>query len=494
MVQLRRQSVLGSVFAVLGVVFGFLNSGLLQPKLLSTDEIGILRYFISLSGIVASLASLGMPPVLIKFIPLSKSQNYEEKLHRLFVLFLAVGFTLGLIFLIIYLNFFQEKLIDDWFGIVYQFYFLVFLLSTTVSWLDVHGLTSKSIFARDVVIKLGFVVVLVGMYFYGFSFKNFLYLIELVYVSAIAVMLYTIFTKKIGVRLSINNSTGNLPIKPILSLAGFSVISNSINFLKREIDILMVTDLLSFSATGIYAIMMFFAVLVEVPGRGLNAIIPVKFGQLWAQNDRAGLNSLYHKSSQNQLIISGFVYVALIAVMPVAYAIMPNGETFATGYMVVVWLGLAHFTQLSFGDSGRILYYSDKYKYNFYFTSLMLILVVGLNLFFIPKYGLSGAGFATFLAQLILNIIRWLFLKSNYLLQPFNKMSLWGFLLFACSLTYVFLIQHYLEFINIYIKSAVAVTPVALAYFILIRYSNISLDLKNRLEIYSLKIKDILSR
>lgn len=493
MVQIRRQSVLGSVFAILGVGFGFLNSGFLQPKLLSTEEIGILRYFISLSGVVGSLAALGMPPVLIKYLPLSKQGGYESKLHRLFVIFLLIGLLVGLATLAIYLNFFQDKLSTEWHGYTYQFYTLIFLFSTAVSWLDVHGLTSKSILARDVVVKFGYVIVLSGLYFFGFSFKTFLYFIEAVYATALIFLVYTIITKKLRLKLRSEESFAKLPLKPILSLAGFSVISFSINFLKREIDILMVSDLIDFSATGIYTIMMFFAVLVEVPGRGLNAIAPVKFGQLWAQGDMKSMNTLYHKTSQNQLVIAGFVYVSLLALMPTAFAIMPNGETFSRGYLVIVWLGLAHLCQLGFGDSGRILYYSEKYRYNFYFTSLMLVLVIGLNYVFIPKYGLSGAGFATFLSQLVLNVIRWIFLKRHYDLQPFNKMSLWAFLLFVLSLIYLLIVRKLIELDHVFLKSAIAFVPIAVVYFFLIRYSDIASDLRNRLETYISKMKEVLS-
>lgn len=490
MVHIRRQSVLGSIFAILGVVFGFLNSGFLQPKLLSTEEIGILRYFISISGVVASLAALGMPPVLIKYLPESKSAGYEEKLHRLIIKFLGTGLLLGLVVLFVYLNFFQDSLDKHWFSYVYQFFILIFLLGSVVSWIDVHGLTSKSIFARDVLIKFGFIAVLVALYYFGFSFQIFLYLIEGIYFLGIFILIYTIFSKNIGPKLKAIKSNIKLPLRPIVSLAGFSLISNSINFLKREIDILMVADLIDFSATGIYAIMMFFAVLVEVPGRGLNAIVPVRIGQLWAQKDMTALNRLYHKTSQNQLIIAGFVYAALLAVMPVAFAIMPNGDTFSAGYMVVVWLGLAHFTQLSFGDSGRILYYSEKYRYNFYFTLLMLVMVIGLNWLLIPRYGLNGAGFATFLSQLILNFIRWAFLRKQFNLQPFNTKSLYAFILFALSLGFVLIVQNGLEFRSVFIHSAIGVFPIALVYFFIIRYSNIAVDLRDRIETYLILLKN----
>jgi len=493
MVHIRKQSVLGSIFAILGVGIGFLNSGFLQPKLLATEEIGILRYFISLSGIVASLASLGMPPVLIKYIPLSKSHGYEERLHRLLLITLGIGLFLGLFFLALYLNFFQDNLNSSWFGYVYQFYIITFFLSSMISWLDVHGFTSNSIFARDVVIKFGFVSVLGALYIFDFSFETFLYFIEGVYIVGIVVLVYMAISNKIGLRFRVKKVTSKLPLKSILSLAGFSVISNSINFLKREIDILMVANILNFSATGIYAIMMFFAVLVEVPGRGLNAVAPVKIGQLWAQMDMKALNSLYHKTSQNQLIIAGFVYICLLSIMPVAFDIMPNGNTFSSGFMVVVWLGLAHFTQLSFGDSGRILYYSDKYLYNFYFTSLMLALVIGLNWLLIPRYGLNGAGFATFMSQLILNIIRWYFLKNNYNLQPFNKASLKGFLLFILSLTYAIVIQLLLEEQSNFVRGMLAVIPVSIVYVSIIRYSSIAPDLKGRLLTYMAKIKEVFS-
>ncbi len=494
MVHIRRQSVLGSIFAILGVGIGFLNSGYLQPKLLLTEEIGILRYFISLSGIVASLASLGMPPVLIKYVPLARSEGYENKLHRFFVGISVIGLLIGVLFLYVYLNYFQSQLEQVWFSYVYQFYFITFLLSMMISWLDVHGLTSNSIFARDVVIKFGFVAVLICLYLFGFSFEFFLYLIEGVYIIGVLLLVYIALSKRIGLKLKPVKNQNKIPVKSILSLAGFSVVSNSINFLKREIDILMVANIMNFSSTGIYGIMMFFAALVEVPGRGLNAVAPVRIGQLWAQRDMKALNSIYHKTSQNQLVISGFVFVCLISIMPTAYALMPKGETFSEGYLVVVWLGLAHFTQLSFGDSGRILYYSEKYRYNFYFTMLMLLLVIGLNWYLIPIYGLGGAGFATFLSQVVLNLIRWGFLKKKYALQPFNKQSLFAFALFSLALIYAVIIQVGITIENPFKRSAIAIIPIAISYFLLVRYTSIAIDLKDRLEVYLSRVRELISR
>jgi len=124
---------------------------------------------------------------------------------------------------------------------------------------------------------------------------------------------------------------------------------------------------------------------------------------------------------------------------------------------------------------------------------LMLVLVISLNWLLIPKYGLNGAGFATFLSQLILNIIRWVFLKENFNLQPFNKDTLKGFVLFSLSVIYALLIQYLVKFESTFLKSVIALLPIIICYYLVIRYTNNAPDLKDRLNTYYNKVREILT-
>ncbi|MGB6037535.1 MAG: hypothetical protein WBG42_14770, partial [Cryomorphaceae bacterium] len=100
---------------------------------------------------------------------------------------------------------------------------------------------------------------------------------------------------------------------------------------------------------------------------------------------------------------------------------------------------------------------------------------------------------ATFLSQLILNLIRWFFLKKNYSLKPFNRSSAYGFLIFVLSLGYVIIVRSFSSFDNVFLESAVALMPILLGYFLFIRYTENAEDLKERLDVYSKKIKEFLT-
>jgi O-antigen/teichoic acid export membrane protein len=58
---------------------------------------------------------------------------------------------------------------------------------------------------------------------------------------------------------------------------------------------------------------------------------------------------------------------------------------------------------------------------------------VGLNLIFIPLYGITGAAFATLGAYSIFNLIKFLFILIRFKLQPFNHKNLLVLIIGAVS-------------------------------------------------------------
>ena len=72
------------------------------------------------------------------------------------------------------------------------------------------------------------------------------------------------------------------------------------------------------------------------------------------------------------------------------------------------------------GVNAEILATSAKYKLNVYFNLGLAGLLVLFNLFFIEEWGITGAAAASALAMLIVNGVRWFYLKRKYDLQPFS--------------------------------------------------------------------------
>ena len=86
----------------------------------------------------------------------------------------------------------------------------------------------------------------------------------------------------------------------------------------------------------------------------------------------------------------------------------------------------------------------------------LAILTVLFNLWLIPKYGINGAAFATFLAICIYNTMKMVYVKMKFEIQPLTLETIKVFAL----LVFIGLIFYFLEFsfhpmVNIVLKSVI---------------------------------------
>ena len=70
--KILKQSFLVYHCNLFGVVLGFINSILLFPKYLSTEQIGLFRQIISASSLLVPLTTFGVSAAYVKFYPLFK--------------------------------------------------------------------------------------------------------------------------------------------------------------------------------------------------------------------------------------------------------------------------------------------------------------------------------------------------------------------------------------------------------------------------------------
>ncbi|HEY9113717.1 MAG TPA: hypothetical protein VIN10_03400, partial [Bacteroidales bacterium] len=79
---IQKQSISGTIYSYIGVLLGFVITGLLFPRVFTTDEVGLLRVLISYSTLLAQFAGLGFSAVTVKLFPFFHS---EKKNHHGFL-------------------------------------------------------------------------------------------------------------------------------------------------------------------------------------------------------------------------------------------------------------------------------------------------------------------------------------------------------------------------------------------------------------------------
>jgi len=148
---------------------------------------------------------------------------------------------------------------------------------------------------------------------------------------------------------------------------------------------------------------------------------------------------------------------------------------------VVLIVSLAKLYDNSLGNNNAILFNSDYYKMVLFFGVFLAVLAIVLNFIFIPIYGIEGSAFATFLAIMVYNTIKIVFVRQKLNVQPFSISTFKTVVL----LTLITLAMYFWEFpfhpiINIALKSIV----ILMVYFWLVLKLNISEDISIQIKKY----------
>ncbi len=100
---IKRQSIKGTIYSYTGTVIGFITAGLLFPRFLTTEQIGLLTLLASYSTLFSVFASLGFTSVIIRLFPYFRDESKQH--HGFFFLTTAVtalGYLLSvLLFLLL---------------------------------------------------------------------------------------------------------------------------------------------------------------------------------------------------------------------------------------------------------------------------------------------------------------------------------------------------------------------------------------------------------
>jgi O-antigen/teichoic acid export membrane protein len=133
-------------------------------------------------------------------------------------------------------------------------------------------------------------------------------------------------------------------------------------------------------------------------------------------------------------------------------------EKYNGGIGVVILIGIAKLFDNLLGNNNAILFSSNHYKTVLLMGVGLIGLTVFLNMLFIPKYGVMGSAYATFLAIVIYNIAKIIFVKYLFKITPFTQNTFKTLLLICVfSISFYFWDFSFHPFLNIFLKSALVV-------------------------------------
>lgn len=468
-----RQSFWGTAFAYLGVLIGFFNTLYLRPEFLTLAQMGLFTLVTSSAMMISPFCSAGMPGTFIKYFPELNKNNVQK--NQFFTLQLLIILMLNsLVVAIGYLGkdwivgFFQEKSSE-----YVHFISISGVVIIANSMFDILFAYCRVLlrvivpsFIRDVALRAGSVV-LVGGYALGYwSFSDAIQGLAINYVVAVsALFAYLIIRHKLRLTFQVSE-IGIEWRKKMINFGTFLMLLALSSAIVNNISYLQISTILGAEANAIFATCFFIGVIVELPRRSMLTIVSPLFSTYMKTNDLARVDKLYKKGSVTMSVFGLLLLIGILTNLSDLFKFIPQGSSFSEGLWVAVLVGLSKLFLMVFSFSQEILVYSKYNKYLLAFQLISASLLVTLNVFLIPIYGLLGVGISYLIATTASMIIRLVFLNSKLGLNPFTKkhLPLMGIGIFTLIL-FLIIPFPFTSFINIVIRSILTTLVFVIAIF-----------------------------
>ena len=422
-----RQSLFSTIISYIGVALGAFNTLWLIPKAMTTGEIGLYRVIISMAILLVPFAQMGAVQSSIKFFPNYKTQKQRNGFFTLLLLATLGSFLVFMVFFFLLkepiAGFFEERspIVGEYLNLVL---FLI-LMMVVFNILESYCRNMLEIifpnFLKEVQLRL-IVSLLVTLYLLGFiGFHQLLFGLVWNYMAAVTFLIFSLLFRY---KLRISLSFKSIPLKPIIQYALFSVLGTAGAVIVMQIDSIMISGLLGLDENGIYTTAFFIAVLVEIPRRAISQISLPLISKAFHEDQVSEVKRIYKSSSINLMLAGSLIYLLLVANLDNIFYLIPDWQRFEAGKIVVLIIGAIKLIDIGSGVNTEVIIMSKYYKFNILAISILAILTIITNLILIPKYGLSGAAYATAISIALFNLLKFLFIWIKLKLQPFSLKSL----------------------------------------------------------------------
>ncbi len=475
-----RQSFTNTIYSYVGALIGFVNVIWLFPFVLEAEQFGLTRVMISISIIGAQVASLGMGNVTIRYFPLFRNTGRR---HFGFLFLAAViplaGFLLlclaGWLFQSPLIRFYADDsaLFGDYYLLLFPLLFFILYFHILESYIRSLFDTVVATFFQDVLLRL-FQTVVVLLYYFGWMpFGMFMWMFVGTFgLQTLLMLLYIGYRGQLFVIPDLSILT-RARIRSMAEYGAFAILGSVTSMALGNIDMLMVGGMTSLAETAVYAVSFYLASMIKIPSKALMKISQPLIAEAQYKKDVATIDIIYSKSSINQLLVGGLIFIIIGVNLDHVYQFLP--KEYHAGIYVFLFIGLAKMIDMTAGLNAAIIRTSPWYRFDLYATVLLVLLTIGTNLIFIPIFGITGAALATALSVLIHNILYVIYVKYRYGIHPFSKKTILGFAVLIAALLVAWglpLLPFWIA--DLVLRSAIAAVIVVTGIFLL----NLSEDLQ----------------
>jgi O-antigen/teichoic acid export membrane protein len=471
----QNQSFKNTIITYFGFGLGAINVLFLFTHFLSDEYHGLVAFVLSTANIMMPIFALGVHNTIIKFYSSFKTRNNSNSFLTLMLIMpLFIIVPVGL------LGYTAYDAITDMLSsenaIIKEHVWLIFVAGALFSYFEIFYSWAKvqlqSVFGnfmKEVFHRVGVMLLFGIIYMNWIDVSQFIYGVVIVYaLRTIFMMFYAFSVRRPVFRLS------KIPKLPeVIKYSLLIIIAGSVANIILEIDKFMLGEYIPIENVAYYGVAIYIASVIGVPSRSMHQITNPITAKLLNDKDDSGLKVLYQKSSLNLFIISGLIFLLIIANINQLYAIIP--EKFGGALFVVFVVSVAKLSNSIIGNNNAILFNSNYYRIVLLFGALLAVVAVVLNIGLIPEYGIDGAAMATFISIIAYNAAKVWYVSYKFKIQPFTFATLKTFILILIMIGLFYFWEFpFHPFLNIAFKSIL----IGLLYVIVVYKLNLSEDIK----------------
>lgn len=421
------QSIKNTIITYIGFAIGAVNALFMYTHFLGKTYYGLTAFLLSSANIMMPLMAFGVHNTLVKFYSHYKTEQ-EKSEFLTFILLLPLLLVLPISLAGFY---FYEQIaaaLSVVNPIIYDYVWLIPITALCMgyfeifyAWLKVHMLSVFGSFVKEIFLRILISVFLFAVYFDWITPIAFIYItVGIYFVTALLMAYFALKVKKPSLTFRFPANA-----KAVIVYSFFIILSGSVAVLLLDIDKFMLGQYIIIDNVAYYSVAIFIATVVAVPSRAMHQIVYPITAQLMAEHKQEELNELYQKTSINLQIVGGFVLLGILVNINELYRLIP--VEYSGGIIVVFAIGISKYFDLILGNNNAIIFNSKYYRAVLFLGLLLAFLAITLNMYFIPRFGINGAAFATLIAISLYSLAKLLFVVFRMQLYPFTAKTLHSF-------------------------------------------------------------------
>jgi len=443
-----------SVYNYIGAFIGVFSNLFIYTS--NQEFLGVLRYTESLAYIFWPIMLMGGSSCLINFTPKFKGEA-NTKLFSYALLTILRNSLFIFVILFLGMEFFGSYVKLEF--IYYSVILALFLagLDLLKKQLTIHKKIAFPTVLDNLIPKLVLPLIFI-LYYYNFIEGDIIGLS--LYICAYFIIILALFLY--GSKLKIFLFT--LQIKALFTIISkkeyynysFFALAGSLGYLfVFKLDALMIPNLISYKANGVYSIATVAASVIFIPARGMFSLYAPQVSSMVKAERFQELNTLYKNVARSLLFLGLLIYSAIFLGVENLFQIMPSKEVLLQTVLVIYIIGATSVFNMATGFNSEIINYSKYYKFNIIALGILTLLNLVCNYVFIVTYnwGIEGAALASFLSIVIYNLLKVGFIYKRMNLLPFDSVFFkLLFVQFALILVFYLLPNFSNPFFNIVFK------------------------------------------